>query len=262
MISVCMATYNGEKYIKEQLDSILKQLSQNDEIIISDDGSNDETLSIIDRYNDSRIKVYHHTPKKQKFKFGYVSKNFENALIRAKGDFIFLSDQDDVWLDDKVTRQVGALQHADLVLSDCHIVDESLNSIFPSKFKLENVNVGFWKNLYKSGYLGCCMAFKRELLEYILPIPDDVPHDLWIGLVVKHKKNKFNLLNSPEIYYRRHKHNVSATSALLSEKEGNLPVNNNTMLFKLSYRWYTLKAFWNKFYRWPIIINIRRDFNH
>lgn len=95
MISVCMATYNGEEYIKEQLESILCQLGEMDEIIISDDGSTDNTLNIIESYNDSRIKIHINTGK-----HGFVY-NFENALQKAKGEYIFLSDQDDIWLPEK-----------------------------------------------------------------------------------------------------------------------------------------------------------------
>ena len=96
MISVCMASYNGEKYIKEQIDSILKQLSDEDELVISDDGSTDNTLSVIQSIHDKRIKLIHNQGE-----HGY-SRNFENALKNSKGDYIFLSDQDDVWKDNKV----------------------------------------------------------------------------------------------------------------------------------------------------------------
>ena len=91
MVSVCMATYNGEKYIKEQIDSILSEIKENDEIVISDDNSTDCTVEIIKSYNDDRIKLYHSNARNFK-------KNFENARNKAKGDIIFLSDQDDVWI--------------------------------------------------------------------------------------------------------------------------------------------------------------------
>ena len=97
-ISVCIATYNGERYIREQLDSILSQLSLDDEVIISDDGSKDSTIEIISSYLDSRIKVF-----KNNGKHGYVG-NFENALNHSSGDFIFLSDQDDIWELQKIEK--------------------------------------------------------------------------------------------------------------------------------------------------------------
>lgn len=91
MISVCMACYNGQKYIRQQIDSILSQLKENDELIISDDGSKDLTCEIVLSYHDPRIKLLHNTKE-----HGFIG-NFENALRCAKGDIIFLSDQDDVW---------------------------------------------------------------------------------------------------------------------------------------------------------------------
>ena len=89
MISVCMATYNGEKYLREQVGSILTQLGENDELVVSDDGSTDSTIDILKSYNDPRIKIFINTGRHG------VNSNFENALRHADGDYIFLSDQDD-----------------------------------------------------------------------------------------------------------------------------------------------------------------------
>ena len=118
MITVCIATFNGEKYIREQLNSILFQLSLQDEVIVSDDGSTDNTISIIKSFNDKRIKiidgVHRHSP----------TLNFENALKEAKGDYIFLADQDDVWKDDKVKICLKWLQHYDCIISDAEVTDE------------------------------------------------------------------------------------------------------------------------------------------
>ena len=95
MISVCIATYNGEKYLREQLDSILPQLAESDEVIVSDDGSTDGTIDLITSLNDPRIKIVSNSGRK-----GYVG-NFENALKHTTGDYIFLSDQDDIWYPNK-----------------------------------------------------------------------------------------------------------------------------------------------------------------
>ena len=98
-ISVCIATYNGEKYIIKQLESILPQLREADEIVISDDSSSDRTIALIEQLNDPRIRIL----KDQKFRNPIY--NFENAMLNAKGDFIFLSDQDDIWMPEKVAVQ-------------------------------------------------------------------------------------------------------------------------------------------------------------
>ena len=105
-----MATYNGGKYIKEQIDSILLQLKEEDELVISDDGSIDDTVQIIKSYSDPRIRLFFHlkpSDQNEWSKPALISSNFENALRRAKGDFIFLSDQDDIWLPNKVERGVS-----------------------------------------------------------------------------------------------------------------------------------------------------------
>lgn len=117
MISVCIATYNGEKYIKEQLLSILPQLGKKDEVIISDDHSTDNTLDIVKGLNDNRIKIVMNNREK-----GYTS-NFENALSYAIGDYIFLSDQDDIWMSNKVDYCIAELKEYDLVVSDAILIN-------------------------------------------------------------------------------------------------------------------------------------------
>ena len=97
MITVCLAAYNGEKYIEEQINSILCQLSLNDELLISDDGSTDKTIKIISDLNDPRIKLF-------KNNFKSVQKNFEFLLQNSIGEIIFLSDQDDIWEKNKISE--------------------------------------------------------------------------------------------------------------------------------------------------------------
>ena len=113
MVSVCMATYNGEKYIHRQLVSILNQIDFDDEVIISDDSSTDNTLSIVKQFDDHRIQVFTNQGVS-----GPVG-NFESALFRASGDYIILADQDDFWLPKKVDLVKSLLQDNDLLLSDC-----------------------------------------------------------------------------------------------------------------------------------------------
>lgn len=203
-ISVCIATYNGEKYIKEQLESILSQLKKADEIIVSDDNSKDKTLDIIKSLKDSRIKIFTN-PKK-----GLIS-NFENALKKSRGDFIFLSDQDDIWIANKVKLCMENLISNDLVLSNCKIVDNDLNILHHSFFELNDSKKGLINNLLKNSYLGCCMAFNRKVLTKVLPFPKKIPmHDLWISFVAElFFKTKF--INEPLVLYRRHGSNISVT---------------------------------------------------
>src|SRR6478736_1009903 len=120
-VSVVMAVYNGEKYIKDQLNSILSQIDDSTEVIISDNGSIDNTLEIIKEFKDPRIKLY------QNEEYKGSAFNFEFGLKKASGNIIFLSDQDDVWLENKVTVVKEYLKRYDLIITDCKIVDENLN---------------------------------------------------------------------------------------------------------------------------------------
>jgi glycosyltransferase involved in cell wall biosynthesis len=206
MVSVCITTFNGEKYIFEQLQSILNQLNQEDEVIVSDDGSTDTTIEIIKDFNDKRIRIYVNEKDK-----GLIS-NVENSLIHAKGDYIFLSDQDDIWLPEKVNVCKSYLQQVDLVVSDCYVTDKELKIIHDSFIELNNSQQNKWKALFRNPYLGCCMAFKRSVLTKALPFPDKIPmHDIWIGNVAAFH---FNVKFIPQklICYRRHGLNASTAS--------------------------------------------------
>lgn len=206
MVSVCMATYNGGQYIKLQLESILSQLGPNDEVVISDDGSNDITRDIILSLGDNRIRLLENSGS-----HGFVS-NFENALRKAKGDIIILSDQDDVWYDRKVETVSDALKNYDLVIHDAQLIDGDGNSLGKTYYSTLHHKTGFWVNLWKTRWLGCCMAFRREVLDYCLPIPKSVvAHDYWIGMMGM-VKFRSCFLDDVLIGYRRHGNNVSTSS--------------------------------------------------
>ena len=205
-VSVAMATYNGEKYIKEQIDSILENLKENDEIVISDDGSTDDTLNIIKHYNDSRIKIIN-GPKKG------VKKNFENAIKNTKGKYIFLSDQDDIWEKNKIDSVLKAFDEKDisLVVHDAKVFDSDTKEIlYESFFSFRNSGNGILKNWIKNTYIGCCIAFKSTIKEKILPIPNNIEmHDQWIGIVNELKAGKSLFIEEKLLRYRRHSDNVS-----------------------------------------------------
>ncbi len=238
MISVCIPTYNGEKYIIPQILSILKQLKMEDELIISDDGSSDKTLDLIRSLNDNRIKILKNTNRKiiEKYKFMHTTRNLENALSHAKGQYIFLADQDDIWANNKVEVSLKYLQTSSLVLSDCNIIDDKDELIEESYFKINHSALGIGKNLIKNSYLGCCMAFKSSLLAKVLPISKyNVPHDIWIGLLAE-KFGSVSLVKEKLVKYRRHDSNVSPSG-------GN---SSNTMLFRIKYRLEFLIAYFSR----------------
>lgn len=224
-----MATYNGAKYIKEQIDSILSQLNECDELIISDDGSTDDTLKIIAQYNDPRIHVINHS-RKARYKYPYecVTANIESALQMATGEYIFLSDQDDVWLPEKVEKVCAKLAAGHtVVLHNGSFVDSDLHPLQEkSIFEFYNAGSGFVKNLLRNTYLGAAMAFSRRALDAALPIPRRLSHDMWIGIVAEHF-GKACFLDEKLMFYRRHGGNVSP----LSKKD-----NPHNWKFKLTYR--------------------------
>ncbi len=203
-ISVAMAVYNGEKYLKEQLDSILNQLDKKDEIVISLDPSSDKSQSIIESYQDDRIRLL-------KGKGMGLIKNFENAISHCSNDIIFLSDQDDIWSKNKIEKVLSVFDESTMcVVHDAYVVSgDGKKIIEESFFRTRDSKTGLFKNIMKNSYIGCCMAFKKELIKDILPFPNDLPmHDQYIGLMAeKHGKVKF--IPDRLIYYRRHENTSS-----------------------------------------------------
>lgn len=205
-ISVCMATYNGERFIHEQLASIVGQLSNDDEIIVVDDASSDRTLAIVKGFGDPRIRIV-----QQERNCGVI-KTFNRALETARGDIIFLSDQDDVWRADKVSKvkdKFLAIPELSLVLSDSFIIDAEGNITAESRFRTTKFRPGAVQNFVRNQYLGCSMAFRRSILGYCLPLPTDIPmHDMWIG-IVNQLVGRTGFIDEPLMSYRRHDKNKS-----------------------------------------------------
>lgn len=203
-ISVALAAYKGERYIAEQLNSILCQLGENDEIIVSDDFPAGKTREAVAEIHDKRIRYIEGQGKG-------VVRNFENALNACTGDVIFLSDQDDVWMPDKVQKVLAEIRNgADLVLHDAAVTDGSLNITDPSFFAVHGSNASFAKNLIRNSFVGCCMAFTRKVMADSLPFPNELPmHDWWIALAAMKKGYKTVLLPESLIKWRRHGENVT-----------------------------------------------------
>ena len=209
--SVCMATYNGEAFVRQQLESILFQLGPNDELIVVDDHSTDGTIGVVVDLNDSRIKVF-----RNERNLG-VLRSFERAISLAKGGIIFLSDQDDIWSHEKVVRVMSVFEkYSDvtLVLSDARIIDKEGHEIDKSFFSKRGAfKPGVFHNFIKNKYLGCVMAFKREMVNRILPFPVRIPqHDMWIGLINAVYGRAF-YIDMPLVNYRRHGNNASSASS-------------------------------------------------
>lgn len=224
MVSICIATYNGEKFILEQLNSILDQIDEKDEIIISDDASKDGTKEIVQQIGDRRIKFFSNQNR-----LGYT-RNFEKALQKAKGDIIFTCDQDDIWLQEKYLTIISDLNRYDFVVHDAIVVDENRNVLFPSYFNSRGIYTTLLGNVFKFGFLGCCMAMKKPILETALPFPKNeklATFDNWLFLIGI-TKFKLKIQTKPLIEYRRHDKNISTGGF----------VSNKSLKFKLQYRLY------------------------
>ena len=206
-VSIAMAVYNGEAYLQDQIDSILKQLEAEDELIISYNKGNDNSLNIIMDYEkaDDRVKVVKCAEKG-------VIPNFENAIQHCKNDIIFLSDQDDVWIENKISivlpyfndSKIGCVTHkSTLVNEDLNPIDNNSNISTGIK-SIRPLNI-----IIKNRVQGCCMAFRKEYVKYILPIPRKATmHDSWIGFRIS-LHSKVILIPDELILYRQHKNNVT-----------------------------------------------------
>lgn len=237
MVSVCIASYNGEKFIEEQIKSILIQLKEEDELVISDDGSSDNTILLLKSFNDKRIKIYINEAPHG------VNSNFENALRHTQGDYIFLADQDDIWIKGKVEACLEALKEVDCVTHDAIVVDEYMQTIAESFFKIRNSGHGFWKNIYKNTYVGCCMAFKRDMMDVILPIPKTSAyyHDNWIGLL-SDLKFKSCFITFKGVLFRRHVNNASPTGENSNKSRFNQLKNRLILIKDLGKRLYKIRG--------------------
>lgn len=232
-ISVCMATCNGEKYLHEQLKSILKQISIYDEVIVSDDSSSDKTIDIVNGFNDSRIKLLKDN------KYNNPIFNFENSLNNSSGDIIVLADQDDIWLDGKINiiRNNFKKNHHFIhtVVLNNYVIDKCGNIIHESFFDFANSGSGIIKNFIKNTYLGCNMAFSRNLLKIVLPFPKNIPmHDIWIGIMGNIYGN-VEFIDKKTIMFRRH--------------DSNYTKDRYSFFQKAKWRYWLLINIFNRFYK-------------
>jgi len=210
-VSVCMATYNGQEFVAEQVESILAQLTSVDELIIVDDASTDGTLDVVRHLNDPRIVFL---PNEENS--GYVA-SFEKAITASRGDYIMLSDQDDVWLAGRVETLVNALQAKNFVASNFSVFGGPANRFH--KLQLKEADSRRWvANLITTWigvrpYYGCTMAFRAAVKELILPFPDFLTetHDQWIAIVANLNQDMIHV-EAPTVARRLHDENTTPKS--------------------------------------------------
>lgn len=217
-IDILLATYNGQEFLIEQLNSILNQSYKDFNLIVSDDNSNDETYKILKEYEkkDDRIKIF-----KQEKNLGLIQ-NFEFLLKKVTSKYFMFSDQDDIWKENKIESSINKLkeEQADLVYTDLEIVDENLEVIYPSYWKYKNIykKVKKYNNfeaLYLNNFVtGCTILAKSEYIKEILPLPKTskfVLHDYWTALIIS-SKGKIAYVEEATIKYRQHKNNRVGSS--------------------------------------------------
>lgn len=227
MISVCIATYNGERYLQKQIDSVIAQIGEEDEVIISDDSSTDNTIKILKSYNDNRIKIYDHQT------FHSPIFNFENAINHAKGDFIFLADQDDMWLDGRVEKAIK-MHHEGFDLVICNTRTVYIDHI--SEGRKNPFSHSYWRNLIKPAYIGCCMSFNRNVVDLALPFPKNIAmHDLWIGLISQRNLN-CGFIEEQLIEYNRHEESFVARNPMSTKNKIKYRLNMLWQVFKRERR--------------------------
>lgn len=204
MITICIATYNGEEFIHKQILSILNQIGIDDEVLISDDNSTDNTLEIIKNINDHRIHIFSNN-------FRSPIKNFEFLIKKSTGDIIFLSDQDDIWEYNKVQAHLSQYKQnplTGLVISNINLIDKydiSINREFYKKAFTSKI----YYNLFYNNYIGCSISFKNTLKKYLIPFPKNIPmHDWWIGVISSIFSNVI-YLNEKLVCYRIHENNFT-----------------------------------------------------
>lgn len=211
-VDILLATYNGEEYLREQIDSILNQTYTEFRLLISDDGSKDATRKILEEYKskDSRIEVF-----MQEKNLGVV-KNFEFLLGKVEAKYYMFSDQDDIWKETKIEKSLKKIEEGfDLVYSDLEVVDENLNVTYSSYWKLKGIynkikKYNNFEALYLNNFVtGCTLISRKELINTFMPLPNTskfVLHDYWISLIIS-QNGKIAYIEEPLIKYRQHKNN-------------------------------------------------------
>jgi len=213
-VSACMAAYNGGPFVEAQVQSILTQLGPNDELVVVDDCSKDDTVQRIESIGDARVKLLRHERNA-----GVVA-TFEDALRCATGEVLFLCDDDDLWAPTKVRRFIDVFASrpdVEIVSSRVQIIDENDRPLPHSRINRQGRFLpGFWRNLIVNHYQGSAMAIRASLLGRVLPLParGSFLHDVWIGTRSELLGGKTYFIDEDLLYYRRHSSNASRTKSL------------------------------------------------
>ena len=209
MVSVAICTYNGEKFIAEQIESILKQTHTHFEIVVSDDGSKDKTLEIIRLFNDDRIRIFVNAVN-----LG-LEGNTQRAISLCEGEFIALADQDDIWLPHKLETLIKNIGDSQLIYADSEFCD---NGGVPSGKKLSQIRKMFQgddNRVFSIPFISClyghAILFKSNLRAHLFPFPPKF-HDAWIGFIAT-SIGSIRYLDEVLVHYRQHEFSTTHNSS-------------------------------------------------
>ena len=230
--SVLMITYNGIKYIEQQILSIIENLESEDELIISDDGSQDGTVELIELY-----KKHYPNIILVRGPHSGIAANVSNAFQYSSCDILFFSDQDDEWLPGKIKRMkemfkknaaINVIMHDGFICDEKNVVTSTNETIFHKR----NPKHGVINNIIKSTYYGCCMAFRRSFLEKYMPLSSKLlAYDQFLGLCAEHQRTSF-FMDEQFIKHRYHGLNQSNRQSLYNQFKNRAIVFTQYLIYK------------------------------
>jgi glycosyltransferase involved in cell wall biosynthesis len=234
LVSIALCTYNGGKFLAQQLDTLINQTYKNIEIIALDDCSTDETFSILSAYGKKYSNFFVYRNEKN---LGFL-KNFEKALHYCKGEFIAFCDQDDLWLPEKIAIQVAAIGDNQLIYHDSEFINEQNESLGKKMSDVFNFYRGDEPEvfLFSNCISGHAMLIRRELLQHAFPLKENYYHDWWLAYVAanigtidfipqclvryrQHEKSNTDLLNLSKAKKKKIE-SVSKVDRIKREKNG------------------------------------------
>jgi len=228
LVSIALCTYNGEKFLAEQLDSIVNQTYSNLEVIVVDDRSSDQTLNILQSYSNqfAYIKVY-----ENEVNLGYI-KNFEKAINLCTGEFIALADQDDIWFPNKIEIQIQEIGDNSLIYHDSEFINSDGVSMNKKMSDVINMYQGdsFKPFLFFNSLSGHESLFRRSLIPFSLPFPKGIFHDRWLAYTATNI-GSIKYIDQSLVQYRQHENSDTNILKLKRRKSEN-SIHGNAKIIK------------------------------
>lgn len=234
LVSIALCTYNGEKFLREQLDTLVRQTYPNLEIIAVDDCSNDSTVAILKEYEllFPFLKIY-----QNKVNLGFV-KNFEKAISLCSGDLIALADQDDIWHLEKIEKQVNAIGSHQLIYHDSEFIDVKGALLEKKMSDIFNMYSGNEPEtfLFFNCVSGHSLMMKKELAETILPLKSGLFHDRWIAYVAANL-GSIGFINECLVKYRQHENSDTNILKFIRKEKTRYSRQNSVQRFEQDFKW-------------------------